>query len=96
MTISDPTEIFLQPKCCADPAYGRTWCEGDAPVDCEDGVPWTKYVRADVVEWQLRVAELAVYKRAYAYLQERLQSIGYNEWAKDYDDAIDAARKEKP
>lgn len=48
--MADPTVIYLQPACCADEAVGRLWCEDDAPVDCEDGVPWTKYVRADEIE----------------------------------------------
>ena len=68
----DPKEIFLQPECCADPAYGRTWCEDDAPVDCEDGVPWTKYVRADVVE-RLR-AELEQ-RTAAVIVSERGQAL---------------------
>jgi hypothetical protein len=45
--MSDPEVIYLQPECCADPAVGRLWCEGDAPADCEDGKQWTKYVRAE-------------------------------------------------
>ena len=54
--MSDPTEIYLQPQCCADEYVGRLWCEHDAPVDCEDGVPWTKYVRADIAEADLAAA----------------------------------------
>ena len=50
MTDPDPVAIYLQPACCADDAVGRLWCEDDAPVECEDGVPWTKYVRADEIE----------------------------------------------
>ena len=45
--MTDPAEIYLQPECCADEGVGRVWCDHDAPVDCEDGVPWTRYVRAD-------------------------------------------------
>lgn len=45
-----PERIYLQPKCCETPDVGRLWCEHDAPVACEDGVPWTEYVRADCVE----------------------------------------------
>lgn len=48
--MSGPKEIFLQPECCADPDVGRLWCEDDAPIDCEDGNPWTRYVRADEIE----------------------------------------------
>ena len=44
--MSDPEVIYLQPECCADPEVGRLWCEDDAPADCEDGKPWTKYVLA--------------------------------------------------
>jgi hypothetical protein len=44
----DPDRIYLQPPCCADPDTGRLWCEDDEPVECEDGVPWTEYVRADL------------------------------------------------
>lgn len=42
-----PERIYLQPACCATPDVGRMWCEDPDPVDCEDGVPWTEYVRAD-------------------------------------------------
>lgn len=57
--MSDLEIIYLQPECCADPAVGRLWCEDDSPVDCEDGKPWTKYVRADEIErLQARVGEL--------------------------------------
>jgi hypothetical protein len=45
--VSEPKEIYLQPECCADPDVGRLWCEHDAPVDCDDGIPWTRYVLAD-------------------------------------------------
>lgn len=45
--MSDPIEIWLQPKSCADPAYGRTWCEDPNPDDCDE--PWTKYVRHDSI-----------------------------------------------
>ena len=48
--------IYLQPECCADPEIGQLWCEDDCPEECEDGVPWTKYIRADVVESELTAA----------------------------------------
>ena len=65
--MSDPTEIYLQPECCADEYVGRLWCEHDAPVDCEDGVPWTKYVRADIAEADLAAARATNLKlRQYA------------------------------
>jgi hypothetical protein len=56
----DPTEIFLQPECCADPDAGRLWCEDDAPVDCEDDVPWTRYVRADLYDALREAAQRVV------------------------------------
>ena len=65
--MSDPEAIYLQPECCADPDTGRLWCEDDAPVDCEDGKPWTKYVRADMAEQQ--AAEI---ERLRALLNETL------------------------
>jgi hypothetical protein len=38
---------------------GRLWCEHDAPVDCEDGKPWTKYILADsVAEKDKEIARL--------------------------------------
>lgn len=46
--MSDLPEIHLQPECCADPEMGRVWCENTDPEPCEDGVPWTKYLRADL------------------------------------------------
>ena len=49
-TTSEPERIYLQPACCADPAVGRVWCDTDAPVDCDEGVPWTEYVRADLTD----------------------------------------------
>jgi len=47
---SDHKEIYLQPECCACEHTGRMWCEDPDPEECEDGVPWTKYVRADLYE----------------------------------------------
>jgi hypothetical protein len=44
----NPARIWLQPPCCATSDVGRLWCEDPDPVDCEDGVPWTEYVRADI------------------------------------------------
>ncbi len=35
--------IYLQPKCCVDPEFGRVWCEHDSPELCPDGKNWTKY-----------------------------------------------------
>jgi hypothetical protein len=46
----DHKEIFLQPPCCVNEDIGRLWCEHDAPENCEDGTPWTKYVRADLYD----------------------------------------------
>ncbi len=36
--------IYLQPKCCVDPEFGRVWCEHDSPEPCPDGNRWTRYV----------------------------------------------------
>ena len=55
--MSDPKEIYIQPDCCADPETGRMWCEDPDPIDCDDGVPWTRYVRADVVEQMIKALE---------------------------------------
>lgn len=47
--MSAPERIYLQPECCAtDSDVGRLWCEDPDPVECEDGRPWTEYVRADL------------------------------------------------
>ncbi len=35
--------IYLQPKCCVDPEFGRVWCEHDSPEPCPDGNNWIKY-----------------------------------------------------
>ncbi len=35
--------IYLQPKCCVDPEFGRVWCEHDSPEPCPDGKRWDKY-----------------------------------------------------
>jgi hypothetical protein len=43
-----PKEIYLQPKCCADPEYGQLWCEDPNPEVCGDGKEWVKYVRHDL------------------------------------------------
>ena len=45
----DHERIWLQPKCCASGYEGRLWCEDPDPAPCPDGVPWTEYVRADLV-----------------------------------------------
>jgi hypothetical protein len=45
----NPTRIYLQPECCAEPDVGRLWCEHDEPVECEDGESWTEYVAVDEV-----------------------------------------------
>jgi len=48
--MSDYDLIWLQPECCADSDVGRLWCQDPDPEDCPDGVPWTKYIRADLAE----------------------------------------------
>jgi len=30
--MSEHAEIFLQPECCADPEFGRVWCDADALI----------------------------------------------------------------
>lgn len=51
----DPSEIYLQPKCCAE-AGGRQWCEHDA-FECDDNKPATRYIRTDLVEHAQATAE---------------------------------------
>jgi len=48
--MNDHERIFLQPDCCADPDTGRLWCEDPSPEDCDQGAPWTEYVRRDIFE----------------------------------------------
>ena len=47
--MADHERIWLQPECCAGDPEGRVWCEHDAPEPCDDDVPWTEYVRADLI-----------------------------------------------
>ena len=48
--MADPKEIYLQPICCADnDEIGRLWCQDPDPEECDEGVPWTRYVLADYV-----------------------------------------------
>ena len=61
MSNEDHKEIYLQPECCAGDE-GRLWCEDPDPIDCEDGKPWTRYVRADIPD----IPEVpGVYYRVY-------------------------------
>ena len=75
--MSDPAVIYLQPECCADPGTGRLWCEDDAPVDCEEGAPWTKYVLAADAEAAIdaleakRVGQVAAMNQIIATVTER-------------------------
>lgn len=46
--MDDHEQIWLQPECCADETNGRVWCQDPDPEACDDGVPWTRYVRADL------------------------------------------------
>lgn len=49
--MSDYKDIYLQPECCADPYDGQMWSQDSAPGDeCEEGVEWTHYIRADRFE----------------------------------------------
>lgn len=57
--MSDPKEIYLAPKCCPDPEFGRCWATDDewplAPGDEDNGhYPATRYVRADIHEAALK------------------------------------------
>jgi hypothetical protein len=54
--MNDHERIFLQPDCCADPDTGRLWCEDPSPEDCDQGAPWTEYVRRDIFEELLSAA----------------------------------------
>lgn len=49
---ADHEHIYLQPTCCASQCEGegRLWCKDPDPVDCDKGVAWTKYVRADLYD----------------------------------------------
>ena len=87
--MDDPIEIFLQPECCADPDAGRLWCEDDAPVDCEDDKPWTRYVRADELDRLRR--ELAEAREVLGYVRAVLPG---DIWADDVRRMIDAAMAE--
>jgi len=60
--MSDYERIYLQPECCADEENGRLWCEDKDPVECDDGVEWTEYVRADLFQ-QLEAENKALIER---------------------------------
>jgi len=67
----DHERIYLQPKCCASEDVGRLWCEHDSPEDCEDGEPWTEYVRADLyAALQSRVEALDKFPRQFMPLSD--------------------------
>lgn len=51
--MADPKELYLQPECCAGDETGRLWCQDPDPEECEDGVPWTRYVIADRIQQDL-------------------------------------------
>lgn len=75
--MSDHKRIWLQPECCACPTDGRLWCQDPDPVDCEDGVPWTEYIRADIAE--KREAELVeALKAARQFIVLEGFPIGWN------------------
>lgn len=48
--VPDYPQIYLEPRCCADPSEGRCCCQDDVfdGQDCEEHVPATKYVRDDL------------------------------------------------
>ena len=57
-----PDRIWLEPNCCADPSTGSLWCEDNVwQGTCDDGVPPTEYVRADVAT--RKVAEAVAAER---------------------------------
>jgi len=79
--MSDYERIYLQPECCASEYEGRLWCEDKDPVECDDGVEWTEYVRADLFESlqterdglvaqlaEAREAETKIINIAYGYI----------------------------
>ena len=105
--MTEPREIYLQPACCADPNVGRLWCEHDEPVECEEGVPWSRYVRGDVVyDLEKRIAELEKDKARLEWLVLSDKTIElhldeyvaldvdgelFTAWHKDWREAIDVA-----
>ncbi len=47
---ADHETIWLEPACCGENAdTGRTWCQHNVYA-CEDAVPATRYVRADIAD----------------------------------------------
>lgn len=59
-----PDRIWLEPDCCADPSTGSLWCQDNVWVGtCEDGVPATEYIRADVAARQVAEAIAAERER---------------------------------
>ena len=75
--MADPKEIYLQPTCCADnDEVGRLWCEDPDPEECDEGVPWTRYVRADVAEAAALKSVLdAIQKAGYSSNSRRFDAV---------------------
>lgn len=54
-----PDEIYLEPKCCADPFEGQSWSGEDMwSQDCEHDNKPTKYIRSDLVSTPNKPAEV--------------------------------------
>lgn len=89
--MGDPERIYLQPECCATPDVGRLWCEDDEPVECEEGRPWTEYVRADLAGDPVLAASVAagMLERHIAALSEaRFKCDGTREVSMSWQDAM--------
>lgn len=85
--MSDYERIWLQPECCADWDTGRLWCQDPDPVDCDDGVPWTEYVRADIAANSERVTDASLtaeLEQAAERERELVRALEWYEvWLKD-------------
>jgi len=46
---NDPEVIYMEPTCCADPAWGKSWTADVDCFDCMEGIAPTKYIRVDLV-----------------------------------------------
>ena len=69
-----PDRIWLEPDCCADPSTGSLWCQDNVwQGTCEDGVPATEYIRADVAARQVAEA-IAVERERCAKIAENWKS----------------------
>jgi uncharacterized protein YjiS (DUF1127 family) len=73
--MSDPTRIYLQPECCADPDTGRMWAS-QPDHECEHGVAWTEYVLAEEILRAVKWCEDPTWRktRATARALDRLRA----------------------